>query len=60
MYFLVNERVNTIIDYDWMTENSKLALIGGIIINCDVDGTDMFVPMNFEIRTKDGKSTDLL
>ena len=39
-------------------QNSKLALIGGIMINCDGDGTDMFLPLKFEIKSKDGKVQD--
>ena len=31
-----------------MSEKSKLAIIGGIIINCE--GTDQFLPVKFEIR----------
>ena len=42
-----------------MGENSKLALIGGIMINCDGDGTDMFLPISFEVVTKNGKRQDI-
>lgn len=42
-----------------MGPNSKLALIGGIMINCVGDTTDMFLPLKFEIRNKDGESKDL-
>jgi hypothetical protein len=38
-----------------MGPNSKLALIGGIMINCDGDGTDMFLPIDFELRTSKGE-----
>jgi len=37
-----------------MGPNSKLALFGGIMINCDGDGTDRFLPLKFEIRSKSG------
>ena len=33
-----------------MGEDSKLAIIGGIIINCDNAGSDRFLPIKFEIR----------
>ena len=35
-----------------MSNSSKLALIGGIIINCEGKGSDRFLPLRFEIRTK--------
>jgi hypothetical protein len=54
MYYLVEDRINLVIDHEWMQEGSKLALIGGIIINCDIDGSDMFLPMKFEIHDKAG------
>ena len=39
----------------WSTKGSKLALLGGIIINCDDEGTDRFLPLKFEIRTTNGR-----
>ena len=37
----------------------NLILLGGITLNCE--GSDMFVPLKFEIRTKDGLgNADLL
>lgn len=42
-----------------MGPNSKLALIGGIMINCVGDKTDRFLPLKFEIRNKNGESKDL-
>ena len=35
----------------WMTEKSSLAICGGIMINCDGDRNDRFLPLKFEIRT---------
>ena len=35
----------------WMTDKGSLALVGGIMINCDGEGTDKFLPLKFEIRT---------
>jgi hypothetical protein len=40
-----------IMNYSWMGPDSTLALIGGIMINCDGEGTDMFLPLSFEIRS---------
>jgi hypothetical protein len=37
---------------NWQGPNSKLAMMGGIMINCDGDKTDKFLPLKFEIRTK--------
>ena len=34
-----------------MHKESKLAIIGGIMINCDEDVHDRFLPIHFEIRT---------
>ena len=35
-----------------MGPNSKLAIVGGVMINCDGLGSDMFQPKMFEIITK--------
>ena len=37
-----------------MSEKGKLAIIGGIMVNCDGVGTDRFVPLKFEMRTLKG------
>lgn len=36
---------------NWQGPNSKLALLGGIMINCDGDKTDKFLPLKFELRS---------
>jgi hypothetical protein len=41
-----------------MGPSSKLALIGGIMINCDGEGTDMFLPISFELRTNKGEKSE--
>ena len=41
-----------------MTKKSKLAIVGGIMINCDGVGTDRFLPLKFELKTQT-KSIDL-
>ena len=38
MYKLITEFLNELISFDWMGPNSKIALIGGVIINCDQPG----------------------
>ena len=38
-----------------MTDKSTLAVVGGIMINCDGEGTDRFIPLKFELRTLKGK-----
>ena len=50
MYHLIYEFLEGIMHTKWMGPNSKLALIGGIMINCVGDKTDMFLPLKFEIR----------
>lgn len=40
---------------NWMTKRSKLCLFGGIMINCDGPGTDRFLPLKLELRSKTGK-----
>ena len=49
---IIYEFLMNVIDYDWQGEESKLALIGGIMINCEGDGTDMFLSLSFDIHTK--------
>ena len=51
MYEIIKDYLEDILNYKWMGPDSKLALIGGIMINCDGEGTDMFLPLHFEIRT---------
>ena len=51
MYDIIVEYLEEILHLKWQGPNSQLALIGGIMINCDGDGTDMFLPIKFELRT---------
>lgn len=39
----------------WMTEKSQLAILGGIMINCDGNKTDRFLPLKFEVRKLSSK-----
>ena len=56
MYNIIEKYLEDIIHYKWMSPKSKLAIIGGVIINCDGPGTDRFLPLKFEIRKQ--HSTD--
>ena len=58
MYELQLEYLDSIIDISKWRPQSKLAIVGGIMINCDGKGNDMFVPLKFEIRTRFG-TTDI-
>jgi len=51
MYEVVKDFLEGIIHMNWQGPNSKLAIIGGLMINCDGDGTDMFLPLMFELRS---------
>lgn len=61
MFEIINEMLLKLVESNtkWMTPSSKLALIGGIMINCDGEGTDMFIPQTFEVRKHDGSKLDL-
>ena len=52
MFDIIYSYMNDIINTNFGGPNSKLAIVGGIMINCDGDGTDMFLPLKFEVRTK--------
>ena len=52
IYDLVYNYLEEIINLDWMGPNSKLAIFGGIMINCEGSKTDMFLPLQFDIRSK--------
>ena len=55
MYEILDKYLNDIITDNWMGPNSKLAVIGGIMINCEGPKTDMFLPLRFDVRSKQGK-----
>ena len=50
MYDIIQQYIEDIVHLSWQTEHSKLALIGGIIINMEGVNTDMFLPLKFEVR----------
>ena len=49
VFQLIQEFLEGIYNTNWMTSKSKLAIIGGIVIN--VEGSDLFLPLKFEVRT---------
>ena len=59
MYSMIEEYLNAILNSNWMTEKSQLALCGGIMINAEGEGNDRFLPLKFEVRNKAGEKTDL-
>jgi len=59
-YVMVEEMLFRIIDRKWMSEDSKLVLLGGIMINVDGQAADMFIPLNFEVLKGDGSVHDLM
>jgi len=54
MYEVIDKFLGDITHMNFGGPNSKLALIGGIMINCDGDGTDQFLPLKFVIKDKNG------
>lgn len=56
MYIIIKNFFKEILHDKWMGPNSKLAILGGIMINCDgEDGTcSMFLPLMFEVKDKRG------
>jgi len=56
MFKIQEEFLESILSDKWMSDKSTLALVGGIMINCDGEGTDRFLPLKFELRTLEGKT----
>jgi len=52
-YNIASNFLNKIVDTTWMSEKSKLIILGGIVINMEGDGGDQFLPINFEVRQKE-------
>jgi len=59
-YVMVEEMLFDIVDRKWMSPDSKLILLGGIMINMDGDAPDLFLPLNFESISGDGEHTYLM
>ena len=59
MYDIIEEYLKNVVTKDWMkSPKSKLAIVGGIMINCDEDKSDRFLPLRFEVQTQNS-SVDL-
>ena len=54
MYDIIEKYIEDISDLKFCGPNSKLALIGGIMINCDGKKTDCFLPLKFHVKTPKG------
>lgn len=50
-YLIQKQFLEDIVNKNWMSNDSKIAVIGGIMINCDEDVHDRFLPIHFEVRT---------
>jgi hypothetical protein len=59
-YNMVEEMLFETIDRQWMAAESKLVLLGGIMLNIDGDAPDMFIPLRFESHAPEGEVTDLM
>ena len=59
-YAMVEQMLFEVIDRHWMSEESKLVLLGGIMLNVDGDAPDQFVPLRFESHDKNGNVNDLM
>ena len=59
MYEIIDTFMEEIIDMKWANPKGKLALFGGIMINCDGQRTDMFLPLKFEVVSKNGSRKDM-
>ena len=51
MYEIIEKYLNDIVDLKFCGPDSKLALVGGIMINCDGVKSDCFLPLKFEVRS---------
>lgn len=56
MYELIFEYLIKIVNLDQFGPNNQLALCGGIMINCEGEKTDMFLPLHFDIRKNNSKT----
>ena len=52
MYDIAMDFLERIIHLNWMGNGSKLVIVGGIMINCDEEGSDRFLPLKFISRTQ--------
>ena len=52
MYAIVEKYLDDIVNMNFAGPRSKLAIVGGIMINCDGNRNDLFLPLKFEVRSK--------
>ena len=52
MYEVIYKYIDELTNMNFGGPNSKLVFVGGIMINCDAEGTDVFKPLKFEVRDK--------
>ena len=55
MYQILKEFLIDVIHMNYGGPNSQLVILGGIMINTYGKGSDMFLPICFEKKTKDGQ-----
>jgi hypothetical protein len=58
MYEVIDKYIQELTNMNFGGPNSKLVLIGGIMINCDGQGTDVFKPLKFQVNDKSGNVVD--
>ena len=51
IYRISKDLLEDIMNSKKIKYDTKIVILGGIIINCEKDGTDMFLPKFFELRT---------
>ena len=59
MYHVIRLYLEQTLNTNWMGPNSKLVILGGIILNRSEIGADVFQPLSFELRDKKGNKTDM-
>lgn len=50
-YDIAMDMLEDIMDKKWMRDDSKLIILGGLMINVDGSDQDYFQPIKFEMRT---------
>ena len=58
MYDIIKQYLDDIVNLNFAGSKGKLALVGGIMINCDGMRSDRFLPLSFEVRSN-SKRIDL-
>lgn len=54
-HLLLSDLENNVLDFDWVNgDHNKIVLFGGIHINLDDHLEDMFLPIIFDLRSRNG------